>query len=67
MTTNYSGTNEDRQRRQIRLLQERLARFEAHPLYDSDRGTFARLAAEAVRAELQRIGRNHSHRVYLNG
>jgi hypothetical protein len=54
----YTGTREDRQRREVRILQERLARFEAHPLYREDRGTFARLAAEAVREKLRAIGQN---------
>jgi len=53
----YAGTREERQQREVRILQERLVRFEAHPLYGTDQGTFAQLAAEAVREKLREIGR----------
>ena len=57
MTVKYQGTRDERRAREVRILQQRLARFEAHPLYKGDRGTFARLAAEAVRARLVELGR----------
>jgi hypothetical protein len=64
MLNMYQGTRTERRAREIRLLQERLVRFLAHPLYESDRGTFARLAAEAVRERLRALG-TEQRREYL--
>jgi hypothetical protein len=66
----YEGTREDRRRREIRILSERLARHErnadAHPEHSSV-GRMARHAADAVREKLQELGQARTRTAYLRG
>jgi hypothetical protein len=65
----YQGTREDRRRREVRILSERLARHEAnaaaHP--ESPMGRMAAHAADAVRQRLQDMGQAQTRREYLRG
>lgn len=65
----YQGTREDRQRREVRILSERLARHErnAEAHGESPVGRLARHAADEVRKALEALGQAYTRTAYLRG
>lgn len=70
MRHGYNGTREDRRNREVRLLNDRLARHERNAAAHEPHTSVARMAAhaaDAVRAKLEQLGQAHTRTAYLRG